>query len=229
MRPRVTSRRLFIEQLESREVPAGNVTGQMVGDALVVTGDQFDNYVQLRQDAAGIHLGEQLYNGVNNVVIDTGSGEDFVSLVNLSLPGNLSIDTGAGWDAVSAHWLSVEGDVEIHTGANGLGTQGSGAFPGNSAEPVSLHLQNVGGTLTIDTGPGDDVVNIDASNSGYVAPIGNLIIDTGEGNDLVYLDSLEVRGTAWLDGGNGESDDLSAVFWSQSLTVTGFEQSVIIW
>jgi hypothetical protein len=228
MRLRKAHRPLFVEQLETREVPAGNVTAQLIGDTLLITGDQFDNLVVLRQDDAGIHLGEQVYQGVNNIVMDLAS-DDIVRVGPLSLDGSLSIDTGAGLDVVDVAGLSVGGDVLIRTGTNGLGTHGSGVFPGGG-ESVVLHLQRVDGTLTIDTGAGDDFVNITSEAPGFDPMIGNLVVDTGEGNDVVRIETLEVIGDVLLDGGNGQLDDLIALFagTSQTRTIVDFEQVIVI-
>jgi hypothetical protein len=214
MRSRNLNARLVVEHLETREVPAGIVTAQLIGDTLVVTGDQFDNYVQLYRDETGLHVEDQTFQGVNNLVIDLANGDDHIEISRLHLDGNLFIDTGEGRDGVHAYFLNVGGDAEIRTGANGGG--GPSLYDG---ERVSLERLNVGGTLTIDTGTGDDYVEL----GHYYGPlypharVGNLVIDTGEGNDYVHLVSLEVVGDVRLDGGNGQFDYLSAYFIGDSL------------
>ena len=218
-----------VEALESRWVPAGNVTAQLVGDTLVVTGDQFDNNLVIYRDEMGIHLsgfdtsitgaaGEQIYEGVNNLVVDLANGDDTVNMPRLYLDGNLFIDTGEGSDFVDSFFLRVRGDAEIRTGANGLGIHG---------EAVNLARLFVDGTLTIDTGTGEDRVQLGGRPNPGEEPstLGNLVIDTGEGNDWVDLTYLQVPGDVRLDGGNGQQDYLNVFFLgaSHSRTIIGFE------
>jgi hypothetical protein len=195
---------LKVEQLECRCTPAGSVSAQMVGDVLVLSGDQFDNWVGLRGDPDDTvqveGFDQTLINGsdlpqrfshVRGISIQTYNGDDTV-VFNSVFQGDIYVDTGEGRDAVGGI-LFLDGNLEIHTGSNGF----------DGLEEVIL-LASISGSVLIDTGEGRDYVDLRVGEIG-----GDVTINTGQGKDTVVVvpSPGSFRGTIYgdlnVDGGEG--------------------------
>jgi len=92
-----------------------------------------------------------------NVAVETGTGNDRVSLSGINIPGFLRINTGKGDDVLEVADTSAAGKGAIDTG------------PGNDV--VRLDAESSGGKFHLATRDGDDVVTISgghfASKAGF--------------------------------------------------------------
>src|SRR5262245_48838084 len=130
------NRRLVLESLEDRVVPAGNVTAAVVGNVLQISGDNEGDAFETTRDGAGHYvITGQAGTTVNGLASDTlgtgsllalhirtGSGADSVTVGGAApdLPGvealDISIDTGSGADSVVVQNTTARGDLTIRTG-----------------------------------------------------------------------------------------------------------------
>jgi hypothetical protein len=124
-----------LEALEARENPAGNVTGVMSGNQLVLSGDASDNWFGLQQD----WLGNTIVYGLNNTLIN-GQTALYLGRWRLS---DVYINTWGGNDAV--HMAGVGASSCLYTSLR----DGSDA----------LQMVNSGGTyLAVDGQDGNDTI-----------------------------------------------------------------------
>jgi hypothetical protein len=214
IRLRKSTARLAVEALEDRSVPAGNVMAQVVDGTLVVVGDDLDNYLM-------VHVGETtrlfgvdttvngqptfngqthepvVFTGVERVEIQTGGGDDTVVSFGGGVP--LTVATGDGADLVYVE-MTERAQVSISTGAGAdavklyIGGYREGDFDvdtGDGADTVDVFIDALKGSLSIETGNGNDAVWLsmahDASYRPYFPVItGGVTISTGNGNDRVH-------------------------------------------
>lgn len=171
----VTRRRLAFEGLESRLPLAGNVTAEVSGGSLFVNGDAAGNSVDISgtgtpgqfvvsgvtdKSGAGTTVNGQFFvvvSGVtNSVFVHLRAGNDELTVEDANIPRDLIITTEAGHDTV------LIGDAPD--------------------EETFSRSVNVGGTLSINTGIGDDVVDQLSLSTRY-----SNIIHTGSGFDDVFV------------------------------------------
>ena len=167
------SKRLGIERLEDRSLMAGNVTAAVQGGFLVITGDAADNGVTVDYIQA---------TNSYQVIGTTPSGGTATTINGLdtTVPANAQIFT------------NVTKGLKINTGAGNdllvFGAATSSTFV-------------VVGTVEIDTGLGNDTVNIgrNGNAAGGAAPIENevnigksLAIKLGGGNDTLTMTNMTV-------------------------------------
>jgi hypothetical protein len=151
--------------------------------------------------------------GVDNLTINTGAGADTVSLKGITLLGSLYATTysnaaendgdtiwiDSNWDGKTTY---ITGNAELRMG----GGADNLFFGDPYGDPFfSLGLKMLG-TMQIDTGAGDDVLDIRASKFGDENHWSNLHIYTGAGADDVTIDfhqSYIALGDGWpeLTGG----------------------------
>jgi len=150
---------LNVECLETRDVPAGNVSAQLSGGALLLAGDQFSNQVSVQQN----QLGDIVIFGLNGTTIN---GQQSV-YVGRGIPLTVAADMGAGDDSFEALGLFA-GAISVQGGV------------GND----TIRLGNVGASGNIEAygGEGDDnmvVTGVWAHNT--------LWLDGNNGNDGVHV------------------------------------------
>lgn len=151
---------------------AGNVTASVVGDDLVIVGDNRDNrfivgrtgnpdeFVVTGQESTTINgLPEVVLTATGDVRIATGRGDDRPR-IDGQIPGSVFIDTGRGDDVVAI------------------------------GDPV------IGGDLWIETGRGRDLVDIQDTLLEQ-----DLMVSTGRDGDRIYFFSLIVRGDTLIHPG----------------------------
>ena len=163
------------------------VTVTQAGGDLYVVGDAADDYVYVQAyfinqvDVADFGT----YNGVENVSIDMGQGNDSVDIDAFSSSCSINVSTGNGEDVVDVDTSDCKpygGEITIETG--------------NAADVVELEAFG-GNTVQVSTGNGEDYVS---SFSRPCADFDNTItIDTGNAEDLVYLDSIGGDFIKWDD------------------------------
>jgi hypothetical protein len=100
---------------------------------------------------------------VGNLAVATGSGNDTVALVDVSVFGTTGVTTNAGIDTVSLE-----------------GGSGFGETPG-AAGPSEFF-----GTVAVSTGDGTDRVNVGADAADRARFFGTVVFDGGDGEDLVF-------------------------------------------
>ncbi len=184
--PKVTSsarRPLAVESLEARWLMAGNVTAEVVGGDLRVTGDNLSNGLVISgtgvagqvliegqfdfsNDATDTTIngsdGELLFGGITgNIIINLNGGDDALDMVNVAVPRDLIITTGDGFD-------------EIYLGQYALLTP--------DFDPTTVGSLGVNGVLSIDTGAQDDYITL-----GRVFGGADWSIRTGSGDDVLFV------------------------------------------
>src|SRR5688572_1032749 len=152
--PRFASQRLNFECLENRRVMYGDVTAQVMNGNLEIAGDYLWNDIvlkgtgvpgevvvesggldpQIQPDADVVgpttrvngRLGRETFRGIDNIRIDMRETEDYLSIDNLLVEGDLTIDMGSGADHLQLGQTSfligtvgVNGDLVVNVGHNG--------------------------------------------------------------------------------------------------------------
>src|SRR5262245_44807883 len=191
-----TPRRLGVERLEDRVVPAGNVTVEFIprefGNTVFLSGDDLGNDVQIRSGdlpnqivIQGINTtlngsDESLtFDGITRVFANLGAGDDTLTTSTLTLtsPGALmNIDGGDGNDTILISEVTLGGtfgsELKIE-GGNGVDTieTSESAFTGDSV------------SVTLSAGDGNDEITI--SRSTFDGGDVFVFIDGGLGDDSI--------------------------------------------
>jgi hypothetical protein len=209
------SRRLSVEPLEGRDVPANNVGTLIVGNTLFLIGDAADNGIILSQPNGAGTL------RITPTGITTVNG--MAGPVDGTLPANLVIRLGAGNDSISfdlgTNPILIQNALTIDYGTGGTGTNtkttqttgatGNGLTVGGNfgiryaAGNVSTVLDNleVDGGLTVLHGVGDSALSIDnREGAGNFSTIGrgvfvrnvqgvanNTFLDTNIGGNVTII------------------------------------------
>jgi hypothetical protein len=198
------------------DVHVGHV--RVLNDVVIATGSGHD-FVSVSNDpcrretfpsrAEGEHEAE--HDIGDDLVIDTGSGDDDVSLVleeaALSIGDVLSISTGNGADEVRVFNVEVHGQISVATGS------------GNDDVIVEVVLGRA--SATFDMGGGTDRLSVAGMEL-----VDDLFALMGAGNeDLLEIDNCGGR-KAVLRGGSGRNDTLlldTLVF--ETLDIKEFENT----
>jgi hypothetical protein len=229
---------LGVESLEARDVPAGNVTVQVIGGDLVVTGDNASNGVLIRQIGNGVYsvagsnittvngsLLPRTFSGVfDDIRVNMNGGNDIVDVRgavftnNFTVPTDLVINGGTGNDRIDIANAFVRDDVFVETGS------------GRDIVTTNFLVVNDDVTITKSAQVSGDFDRIKVQNTTVGnAGEGTLLIDlNSSGNDQVYLYSLLTDGiNVRTRGGN---DFVSMVFTQRDTnlpndidTGTGFD------
>src|SRR5262249_43241571 len=116
-RPSLARKRFFVEPLEGRLLLAGDVVGTVgeFGD-LHVTGDARGNNISIYFDATH---NSTFISGLNTTINNGTSPVDLEALGGFpGLPENLSVDTGGGNDSISIDGIAIDGNLTV-TGGDG--------------------------------------------------------------------------------------------------------------
>ncbi len=197
---------------------AGNVTVQQVRGELRIKGDDEANQIGLVSEGVGqfevgvdpsgtinhITGGTFVAEGVRDIAVSLGGGDDVVILLDVFVPGNLRIDTGRGNDSINGQDSSA-GALQIFTGRGDDtilwdgGTFGSLRIcTGAGADQVALSVVDVTGDTFIDLGSGPDRFDSFVQTFG-----GRVKVAAGTGDDTIALDSSVFNGPAMFGGGGG--------------------------
>jgi hypothetical protein len=223
-----TARRLGLENLESRQLMAGDVTVSVIAGDLTITGDGAANGIIMFQMGEGqyriagvnqggmatrIRMGNstasyQTVSGVtDDVVINMLGGNDKVTITHnpgyalySTLPDDLTVRTGNGDDQVFLALLQVGDDVLVDLGGNRDNLTVRDVIVGrdDGALGHDLNVLGQGGT---------DFVSMSIDN-GETIVRGDLTIDAGTSGDSDYVslydvhvfDDLEIRTYGGADG-----------------------------
>ncbi len=221
MNARTQTRKLAFEQVENREMMAGNVSAAIWGNELVIVGDNQSNQIEVTEignnfvqikatDGTTVNgaASAYFYNPSDNVNAYMNGGND--RLLMMSTAGRTTtfnktyIDMGSGSDYLGLWGTAIFGQATLITGAdweNESDTIDAGKHPFNP----SFHSANFWSNLDIRTGGGDDYVTMRENTNVY----GNLSVLTGSGNDQVRLDRVLAYRDFYADLGSG-SDQMNA-------------------
>jgi hypothetical protein len=156
---------LECERLETRDVPAGNVTAILSGGTLVLAGDTAENQFGVQQNALGdivvFGLGETTVNGQASVFVgrgvlvalaaDLGDGRDHFEVSGLFVSSDIVIHGGNGGDLIALGNVGAGRNIEVYSGEQGDTVSVSGAIAGNvlwldgGNDFDLLHADNSGG------------------------------------------------------------------------------------
>jgi len=142
--------------------------------------------------------------GVRDIAVSLGGGDDVVILLDVFVPGNLRIDTGRGNDTINGQDCSA-GALQIFTGQGDDTILWDGATFGSlrictgaGADELTLISVDVTGDTFIDTGSGSDRIDSVVQKFG-----GRVKVVAGTGDDTIALDSTWFEGPTMFDGGGG--------------------------
>jgi Ca2+-binding RTX toxin-like protein len=120
-----------LERRETRATPAGNVTAQVSGGSILLTGDAGDNQIILQQTRTGAVI----VSGINGTTVngrqsvslgsgtpsgvfaDLGDGPDYLQVFDL-FAGSLVVVGGNGDDSLYFTNSRAIGNVEVYGGAD---------------------------------------------------------------------------------------------------------------
>ncbi|MBA2224955.1 hypothetical protein [Thermogemmata fonticola] len=184
---KAVERRLTLERLEEREVPAGIVSvfatqSNFAGTVnLVITGDDLDNQVDIVRESGQVKIIAQ---GTTVLHYDLSSTPGVsvtptYTQITFNASGgirDISITMGGGHDAVR---VSAIGDHSFGNFGVNLGS-GNDSFLllGSSSTSPNINFVN---SFSLDSDSGDDLVSV------YKTALSGGTLSTGDGNDTVYL------------------------------------------
>jgi hypothetical protein len=132
--------------------------------------------------------------------ISTGAGLDSITLSKAKIVGGLSVSTGSGNDIVALNGAGVAGGLRV------LGALKVNTSDGNDTVTLSANSSDTIGSLSIDTGIGDDVV---AGVSGRV--LGSASIKAGDGTNSVQISDLSATSLSISTGVNNDTVQINNV------------------
>ena len=220
---------LSLERLESRLALAGNVTAQLLGSTLLLTGDALDNSLVVATAAGGkmavISAPGTTINGADATVAPFVTSRAVTNIIARLNGGDDVI--GFGNDAAGlVRQLGISGIVSPPFNEADLQTAIGQVAPG----VTTFFLP---GSLTVTTGAGDDAVGICGTVGGFVVanlgtasssqgnaiaigdPLdstvssrvgGSFSVVGGDGNDRIFFTGTDVGGGMAADLGNGVNE-----------------------
>lgn len=209
-----TQRKIGLEQLENRELFAGNVLAYMSGtgdlNLLEATADIGEGQaVQVHQIAANrFRVSGLSSQDGGNTLINGATYRDF------TVYGNININLANGRDTVllgRATSTSFNKDVYIKSGVD---------VSSNDLDSISVEKVTTKGHLTIDSGASADYINVIGSKIGDGVNIDNLAIYAGSGADYINVISgygrfLQVTGNLHVDTYDSQSElDADRIYMS---------------
>ena len=123
----------------------------------------------------------------NNLVIDTGPGNDTVDVENTSIGGNLLLFGGAGSDTFSVGSPSNETSVSVGGSVFIVGGSGHGntiaVFDANITDDLRIFSNGANDQIQVGFDAGLGIIGVDETATGHVEVGGNLQIKTVGGED----------------------------------------------
>ncbi len=177
---RTNSPRLQSEQLEARNLLAGDLTVSVTNGTLRIIGDRQDNQVSVSTNDTG----DLIVSGLLDTTVN-GSTDPFVAFAGTNtVTRNLVIRTSGGNDEVSVDGALVAGNMVVHTGS------------GN--DELDITSATVLGESRITMGGQDDILAIaelDASR--------RLLVSGRAGDDTFVFGDVQVNGATRIRAGSG--------------------------
>lgn len=186
------------EQLEPRQMLAGNVTAFADGGLLYVIGDSAPNIVEVVGDAGSVSITgtDTTVNGFSDTVTITGSfrhafiqmnrGDDIATVKNLHVQKKLKLQGNDGNDDLRVQNISA-GQFETWLGVGD--------------DVLEFQGVRTSGEIRLTMGAGDDVFSAENVVAGR-----QLRILGNEGNDLFAADDLYSKRPFYLDMGDGNDE-----------------------
>jgi type VI protein secretion system component Hcp len=187
---------LGFEQLEARELLAGDVLAEVSGGVLTLTGDAADNSIRI------VDVGEDgiLLRGVgttvngkatqyykvtfNDMLVSSLAGNDNVYVSSENIGGKLTMTLGDGTDNVRIESGEISGDVSIDGGS------------GNNN--VRIIRSNLGGSYTQKGKGGADLLDMKQTDvNGIIAILIGLA--TAEGTTTTDNDRVNIEGSTCVE------------------------------
>src|SRR5438128_2297346 len=165
--------RLAVEQLENRELFAGDVSAAVQGQMLVISGDADANGIVLTYNSAAqsyhvtgtiLGSGQTTINGLN--AAQSAAGVEFSGVKQLYVglgdgDDDFQVGSPAAVDTVIQKWLTIDmgdGNDNVVLGASGNGPSGPA--------PIARSL-SVGTSLNVTLGAGNDRLSIANTSAGF--------------------------------------------------------------
>lgn len=202
----------------------GTVTASGITRAIFVDMGNGDNAVGIGGGVAALEVGGGTTPLAipSDMVIQTGSGNDVVTVTDTNVGGSLTMNTGAGHDTVTATTVTVNRDAVINTGAGD--------------DTVALSADTINGALVVNTGTStgaattNDIVtllNVQVARDATLVGAGvtgalpaanifselflvsgctfksNFVVSMGRGNDQLLVTTSTAQGSAVLTTQSG--------------------------
>ena len=191
------SRRLGLELLEARDVPAGNVTAAVTNGVLTITGDEADNALWFQISPAAVIINPFGGTSVNGQPADA----------QVTLPGalGLSADLGEGDDKLNLFGASdvVDASVDLSLPKGVKVSLGDGENSLNLITTGTLDLAS----LTVSGGDGFDLVRVGGGVGKPNKIAGTASFKPGDGGSSTRLSNIDLPGSAGLKLTAGIGDD----------------------
>jgi hypothetical protein len=185
-------KRLNVESLELRAMMTGNVTAVVdPNGSLRVTGDTENNGIVITQTGDGTYqVAGDATTTINSQTLGTpavlpgvtrsfninmSSGNDNVTIQNLTVPKNLRLNGELGNDVLLVSNVTVNGNAIINGGAG--------------ADTITATQVRVDRTLSVNGGDDTDTMNVDQSQGTF------LLISSRRGKDVVNKQSNDFDAT----------------------------------
>jgi hypothetical protein len=242
-------RRLAAESLEHRLLLAGNVTASVSGGSLTIRGDALGNGIAVTQldadsyvvsgfatdgtaDGATRVNGQttsQVFNNVRyDINIDLGAGDDTLTLENDAATNEAFAEFATGQLVVVVPTTGTARDFAT-TNPDRIDVQRNLIVRLGDGNDFALLDFDVGirsgGSITLDSGTGNDNVYVDTALSRR-----NATFRTGAGNDLLAIANLDVRGSfmAIMEDGVDTFDAFNLLTESTLINTGGGDNEVFI-
>lgn len=199
---------------------AGDVTAQVKGGVLAITGD--DGGTDVTLDIAGLSTGElritpnagttldgaptpATFSGITKgVKVKFGDGDDRIFFAGTNVLGKTSIATGKGADHVRAEDVIFQGPVKLDVGSGDNRVELCGF---DARSDVAIKAGNgSGGTALIaaDCG-GNPSSTLDGSAFAVTSAgiLGDFTVKTAKGNDVTAFNNVAIQGALKLSYGAG--------------------------
>ncbi|NOZ40314.1 MAG: hypothetical protein GXP24_08825 [Planctomycetes bacterium] len=208
---KIKDRKLSMQELEKRELMAGDVAVSLSNGVLNIEGDDAGNYVQVDQLSDGAYkvsgrysngrstlingrYNDLIFKGVENINVQMADGQDQLNLNGTGIPtdllkGDLNIQMGYGDDVVRVNKFWVAGDAQIDTDEvdNSWNAKNQGDDLLTAKDFVVI------GSLDVTTSEGADQVLFVASSNNWNAFYEGFSLNTGTGTkagDIVDLQNV---------------------------------------
>jgi large repetitive protein len=226
---KLNNNRWAFEQLENRNLLAGNVAADASTGALIITGDNAANVLVITQVAAnsykvtpggtklnGSFSAQTFSNVTDGVFIDMGGGNDSLTLKGLTINGgsgeiSLGILLGDGSDALVISSVTTEeaGAINGGSGNNAIVIDKSsfgydlGIQTNDGVDAITITRSTVFGALSIQMGNGTNALSMVSDNVNEIEEHGTPSSDLPEGFGILDEAFFEIDCGAEIEGGSG--------------------------
>lgn len=234
MSPIDRASKLRVENLEARQMMAGDVNAFAIGRYLYITGDQASNGIAIVDDGAGnlnvtgldqggsattVNGGaSETFVKIKDIVISMGKGDDAVAISDVYVNGNIFVSGGIGDDAIGLGDFTDTGvfDDAVDALLGTLTVKKSVVLSADDGDDTILATDTaISKTLTVSTGDGFDIVQFDD-----VSVLKSTTIVTGADDDTVSLTQTSAAKSLVISTGNGDDDVTFDQLTANSVTVS---------